>query len=832
MIVGNAQPLHAALAQEGWQLGAVSTPDDIAPTFWRALTGGADRQRVRAGVPRHAFARPRSCAARRPTVTAAPRSRRSGSCRSRRRTGARCGRSPPPRDTGAKWTWPALYPQHRIASVDAERDALADALVINGYVDEGRFQFCGARPPLRPRGELHDRRQGRPDPPVRLLSEVGPGPPRPLLPDRTYVRYGRVMAAGVVPTSSPRDLALPRRDDEARARLQAVAARTHPFVAAGERRLPVAGRLGELLPSGGVQRGSTIAVDGSPGSGSTTVALTLAAAATSAGEWAAVVDPARPPWSGTLGARAAADAGGASSNGWRSSGACRPTGGARWSRPCSTGSRWSSPRSRPTSGSATRAGWSRVRASAARCWSRSARGRSRQRCACTPVRASWRGLDAGAGSARRARAQRRRSRRKVAGSRGRDDAHVLRLVPRLAGGRGAPARSVVAVGARVRARAGGCARARARRVGRSPGGRRDARHAPPGSRSPVSRRGVRRRRRRARGAHVRDRRPRGRSAHAARRARPSGAVRVHDPRSVALLRRRRRARRARARRASRPRSGGDRARHAHRDRRRRVRGPARGPAGGSDAPFVVDPGGSAAFCAPWPVSVLDDPELASLLVRLGLPHAWATSPRSRPTRCWPASVPTAAASTTSRAGSTPGRRCSSRRPPISSSRWSSIRPSRASTRPRSRRRGSPSRLLFRLAERGLACTRVVIEAETEHGERLARCWRHDRVLTPAALAERVRWQLDGWLAGEPRSTRTTISTITTGGLTLLAARPRRGRARRRPPARVLGWRPGRARPRRPRARARAGHARLRSGRDRGRAGRPHARRAGAVGAVG
>jgi protein ImuB len=55
------------------------------------------------------------------------------------------------------------------------------------------------------------------------------------------------------------------------------------------------------------------------------------------------------------------------------------------------------------------------------------------------------------------------------------------------------------------------------------------------------------------------------------------------------------------------------------------------------------------------------------------------------------------------------------------------------------------RLLARLAERGLACTRVVIEAETEHGERLSRCWRHDGALTPATLAERVRWQLDGWL---------------------------------------------------------------------------------------
>jgi hypothetical protein len=104
----------------------------------------------------------------------------------------------------------------------------------------------------------------------------------------------------MVPVSDARA----NRDDEARARLRAVAVRAHPFVAAGDRRLAVAGLVGELLPAGGVQRGSTIAVDGWPGSGSTTVAMTLAAAATSAGEWAAVVDP-----DGTLGARAAAEAG-------------------------------------------------------------------------------------------------------------------------------------------------------------------------------------------------------------------------------------------------------------------------------------------------------------------------------------------------------------------------------------------------------------------------------------------------------------------------------------------------------------------------------------------
>src|SRR5439155_4070517 len=36
--------------------------------------------------------------------------------------------------------------------------------------------------------------------------------------------------------------------------------------------------------------------------------------------------------------------------------------------------------------------------------------------------------------------------------------------------------------------------------------------------------------------------------------------------------------------------------------------------------FVVPVGGSAAFLAPWPVQVLDDDLLTSLLVRLGLPR--------------------------------------------------------------------------------------------------------------------------------------------------------------------------------------------------------------------
>jgi protein ImuB len=53
----------------------------------------------------------------------------------------------------------------------------------------------------------------------------------------------------------------------------------------------------------------------------------------------------------------------------------------------------------------------------------------------------------------------------------------------------------------------------------------------------------------------------------------------------------------------------------------------------------------------------------------------------------------------------------------------------------------------RLDREGVACVRVAIEAETEHGETLVRLWRHEGALAAAAIADRVRWQLDGWLNG-------------------------------------------------------------------------------------
>ena len=50
----------------------------------------------------------------------------------------------------------------------------------------------------------------------------------------------------------------------------------------------------------------------------------------------------------------------------------------------------------------------------------------------------------------------------------------------------------------------------------------------------------------------------------------------------------------------------------------------------------------------------------------------------------------------------------------------------------------------RLAARGLVCVRLRIEVHGADGRVSARTWRHDGMLSDLAVAERVRWQLDGW----------------------------------------------------------------------------------------
>jgi hypothetical protein len=67
----------------------------------------------------------------------------------------------------------------------------------------------------------------------------------------------------------------------------AVAARATQMVTAGERLLPVIDPLASLLPRGGLQRGSTVAITGR--GGATSIALALVSAASAEGSWVAVV---------------------------------------------------------------------------------------------------------------------------------------------------------------------------------------------------------------------------------------------------------------------------------------------------------------------------------------------------------------------------------------------------------------------------------------------------------------------------------------------------------------------------------------------------------------
>lgn len=76
-------------------------------------------------------------------------------------------------------------------------------------------------------------------------------------------------------------------------------------------------------------------------------------------------------------------------------------------------------------------------------------------------------------------------------------------------------------------------------------------------------------------------------------------------------------------------------------------------------------------------------------------------------------------------------------------------------------RSLAAELMAHLSDRGLACSRLRIDAETEHGEYLSRLWRAITVFDADTIIERLRWQLTGWL--DSRSTEA----HPTAGITLL-----------------------------------------------------------------
>jgi protein ImuB len=193
---------------------------------------------------------------------------------------------------------------------------------------------------------------------------------------------------------------------------------------------------------------------------------------------------------------------------------------------------------------------------------------------------------------------------------------------------------------------------------------------------------------------------------------------------------------------------------------------------------IVPPGGSRAFLAPLPVATLDRPDLADLLVRLGLRTLGDL-----------AALPGADLATRFGAEGARAARLASgldehpkaaRRPPPDLRVAAELDP------PADRvdvaaftAKTLADELVARLDHLGLACTRLRIEAQTDQGETLSRVWRYDPISIPttrrpsspdpvprsassvmqrpgppdapgrmaALMTERVRWQLDGWLTG-------------------------------------------------------------------------------------
>jgi len=183
-------------------------------------------------------------------------------------------------------------------------------------------------------------------------------------------------------------------------------------------------------------------------------------------------------------------------------------------------------------------------------------------------------------------------------------------------------------------------------------------------------------------------------------------------------------------------------------------------------PWVVVPAGrSRRFLAPYAVDVLRRPALADLLHRLGI-HTVGDL----------AALP--AASVGSRFGPDAAlahrlargldeRPVTARVAPPELTAQLELDPPAASVEQvLFAAKGLADRFAEGLARHRLTCQRISIEAETEHGERLARLWRHD-ALTAAAVVDRVRWQLDGWLSGTARSP----DGPPTGGLALIRLVP-------------------------------------------------------------
>jgi protein ImuB len=185
-----------------------------------------------------------------------------------------------------------------------------------------------------------------------------------------------------------------------------------------------------------------------------------------------------------------------------------------------------------------------------------------------------------------------------------------------------------------------------------------------------------------------------------------------------------------------------------------------------EPPVVVPPGGSARFLSSLPLDALDRPDLVDVLRRLGLRTLGDLA--ALPATDMLARFGNEGALAHRLASGLDERAPDTRQPPPEYAVEAELDP------PAERvdtaafvGRTLAGELHDRLAARGHACARLLIVAETEHGERFERLWRLDQSMagaTVGVVADRVRWQLDGWLNG-------TAAHRPTAGISLLRLVP-------------------------------------------------------------
>jgi protein ImuB len=158
---------------------------------------------------------------------------------------------------------------------------------------------------------------------------------------------------------------------------------------------------------------------------------------------------------------------------------------------------------------------------------------------------------------------------------------------------------------------------------------------------------------------------------------------------------------------------------------------------------VVPRGGTQRFLAPYPVQMLEYPQLAALLSRLGIHTLGDFAALAAEDVIARFGAEGVVAHRLAR-GLDP-RPLAPRPPSADLATEMEFDPSEAQAEPVVfAGKALAGRLHTNLARRGLACVRVEIQVRSEGGEIHSRLWRHDGLLSSLAVAERVRWQLEGW----------------------------------------------------------------------------------------